>query len=116
MAAGYLDITVEQGATFHETILWKNPDGTPRNLTSVDNIRGQIRPTPESTTVSATFVLSVLGNPLDGKIDWYLGATASAAIPILCADQAYDIDVLWLDGTVTRLLQGAATISPGVTR
>ena len=116
LGTGILDITIGQGATFEQLIVWKQSNGTPVNLTSVTAIAGQVRPTPESATVSATFVMTIEGDPEDGTIKWFLSATASSAIPLTCGDQAYDIEVTFSDGNVVRLLQGAATISPGVTR
>ena len=114
MAAGNLDITIEQGSTFTRTIAVQDSALSPVNLSSVTAVRGQIRRTYNSTE-SYAFTLAVVSAPA-GTISWAMSAVVSASIPVV-NQQPWVYDIELVRGTsVERLLQGAATISPEVTR
>ena len=116
MSAGRYNIKIEQGATFRFDITYKDSTQQPVNLTGC-TVRMQIRPIPSSTTIlvnatQANGKIAVV--PLTGRITVTLSATATAALDFTTA--RYDLEIAALDGTVTRLLEGAVQLSPEVTR
>lgn len=116
--AGQLALTIEAGATFARTLVWKDANGTPKPLAGY-TARMQIRqkisdpePVEELTTENGGITLT---DP--GQIDLRIAASNTALLTIKSA--VYDLELV--DGstvpeTVTRLLQGTVTISPEVTR
>jgi hypothetical protein len=114
MAAGKLNITIEQGATFSRTITLTDENGNAIDLTDA-TARGQIRPDFNSDT-KYDFTLTVTSEE-DGTIDWVMSDTITSSIDTTANNKwVYDVEVVYADDTVERILQGTATISPEVTR
>jgi hypothetical protein len=113
MAAGIYDIVIEQGATFSKQLVLKNADNSPRDLTGLDLVRGQIRKSYTDSTFYA-FAFSVT----DNEITWTMPAETTATIASTQANTfyVYDVELVFLGGTVERLLQGKARVSPEVTK
>ena len=115
MAAGLYDITIEQGATFQMSLTWKDSTGAPVNITGY-SARMQVRENyeAEDTLVSLT---SAGGDiVLGGALGTIAITIAASATQILQLDEAvYDLELV-NGATVTRLLQGKATVSREVTR
>lgn len=116
MAAAVYDILIEQGSTFTRTINLKDSEGDPRDLTGVSSVRGQLRRSPRDNT-AYNFTLT-LDTPLTlGVIFWEMTAEVSASIePVNSSAYYYDIELVFVNGVVERILQGRAEISPEVTR
>lgn len=130
MAAGLYDITIEQGADFNLSFVWKQKDGTPHNLTGC-HARMQIR---ESVAAKAKiFDLSTDNGkisftiPTAGVVSVNIPATLSASVTVAQTKLvwksekqgvvfAYDLEIVQSDGVVRRLLQGSAFFVPEVTR
>jgi hypothetical protein len=112
--SGQYNITINQGATFKKTLIYKDALGAPVDLTNVVDARAQLRPTAASTTV-VQFTVEVDEDPETGKLHWSMAADVTATI-VAPFTQVYDLEIEYDDGTVKRLLQGTATISPEVTR
>lgn len=114
MAASTYNLLIEQGATFTLSLVWKDSEGDPVDLTGY-SARMQVRPSVTSEDVLLSLTDQdgiVLGG--DGSIVVQASATQTAAIS--SKRGAYDLELEDQDGTVTRLLQGVVTISPEVTR
>lgn len=113
MAAGKLNILIEQGATFNRIITVKSDDNTPLNLTG-KTLRGQLRYHPNDAAPALTFTFTLANqgtNP--GVATWAASATATDALTKTQA--VYDVELV--DGTtVTRLLEGTAFVSLAVTK
>ena len=113
MAAGKLNILIEQGATFNRILTVKGDNDTPLDLTG-KTLRGQLRyhPNDASPALTFTFTLANQGtNP--GVATWSATATATDALTKTVA--VYDVELV--DGsTVTRLLEGSAFVSLAVTK
>lgn len=115
MTAGIYDITIEQGATFQMNLTWKDNLGSPINISGY-SARMQVRTSyeAEGTLVSLTSSGGdiVLGGAL-GTIAITIAASVTQGLQI--DEGVYDLELV--NGlTVTRLLQGRATISREVTR
>lgn len=115
-AAGYYDMTADQGATFRQVITWKDAAGTPVNLTSY-SARMQVRQRVESTT--EVLDLSSSGNNPEIVLGGALG-TITITVPDDDMDfdgaYVYDLEVESAGGVVTRLLMGKFYCRPEVTR
>lgn len=115
MAAGTLDFTIEQGATFNLLLTWKIND-VPVNITNW-TARLQARVDVEDTEVILSLTTANGGITLGGAagtISLDQTATQTALLP--AGTYVYDLELISGVGAVTRLVQGELNISPEVTR
>jgi hypothetical protein len=115
MAAGTLDFTIEQGATFNLLLTWKIND-VAVNITNW-TARLAARVDVEDSEVILSLTTSnggiTLGGAL-GTISLDQNATQTALLP--AGTYVYDLELISGVGAVTRLVQGELNISPEVTR
>ena len=122
VVANQYNIVVEQGATFSLTITYKDSDGELIDLTDTD-ARMEIRQeyTSESALVTLTSAAGGSGNTsgiaMGGEAGTIVVVISDAATGALTAPatNVYDLELVTADGAVTRLIEGKATVSPGVT-
>ncbi len=115
-----LKFTIYQGATFRKRLRWSvKAAGVPIDLTGC-KARMQVRAEVESTEVLLELTTENGGITLGGTagtIDFYVGATATAAIT--WTSGVFDLEIVHpgaLPDDVTRLAQGTVSVSPEVTR
>ncbi len=120
MTAGVHNFICEQGATWRRRVVWKaGSPAEPVNLTGCI-ARMSIRATPTSDVIAD--VSCSIPAPLTGAIDLELTAPQTTAIPApgtrwnSPSNFVFDLEVQFLDGTVTRVLNGTFSVSPEVTR
>lgn len=119
MASRY-NITIEQGANWSLVVTWKDSVGALVNLTGY-TARMQVRATVPDPTVIVELRTDnghiSLGGAA-GTITMTLDAATTDAIVTNGAPiyGVYDLEIVSGSGLVTRLIEGAATISPQVTR
>jgi hypothetical protein len=118
MQPAHIDLDVYKGSTFVKIIQWKT--GEPPvavNLTGC-TARMQIRKAVNDTTVLDTLTTEngklVIHEPLNGKFKIVISAATSTAYTFTSA--VYDLEIIFLDGTVTRVIEGCLTAAPEVTR
>lgn len=114
MAALY-NITIEKGATFRKTFVWRDSDGELVDLTSY-TARMQIRRTISSATAEVSLTSSsgiVLGGAL-GTAQVTIEATETADLEFTSG--VYDLEFEDSGGFVTRLVEGSVQVKPEVTR
>ena len=115
MAAADYDLLIEQGATFDLSIVWKDNEDNPIDISGY-SARMQIRKTYDSDPVISLTSDSdggiVLGG-VDGTINIAIDAEATEGIEIRRG--RYDLE-LEFNEVVTRLLQGSVDISREVTK
>lgn len=116
MAAGNYDLTIEQGATFYQQIIWKDANEDPIDISGY-TARMQIRKTVKATTSILSLTTEngriTLGGAA-GTITLEVAAEDTADLTEFCG--VYDLELEASDGTVTRLLQGQIEVSREVTR
>ena len=113
MSAGKYNLPIEQGSTFNQQFTVKDTDtGLAMDLTGCV-IRSQIRETVDATTILATF-LPVYTDMANGVFNLTLTEAETAALTVAIAK--YDIEIVWVDTSVSRLLQGNAVLSNEVTK
>lgn len=117
MTPATVDLTIYQGATFSRTFQWKT--GTPAvavNLTGY-TARMQIRRKITDTDVVLSLTTSnggiTITNAAQGTFQIDITATQTEALTIKAG--VYDLEMV-SGAVVTRLLQGAISVSPEVTR
>ena len=115
-----LNIVIDQGATFPLYVEYKDPDGDPIDLTGY-SVRMQIRQSASAAAKlldfdSADLDAGMTVEALDetGVIDLKLAPSVTSGLTFNAAE--WDLVVESPDGIVTRLVQGKASVSLGVTR
>jgi hypothetical protein len=115
MAATTYDLLIEQGATYSQSITYKD-NGVAVNLTGY-TARMQVRATLEAASALIELTTAnrriALGGTA-GTITLTISATDTAALT--SGRGVYDLELVSGSGIVTRLLQGVCTISRNVTR
>lgn len=111
MAAGKLNILIEQGATFSKTLTIKDSDGLPINLTG-KTFRSQIRRRPTDVNPAASFTMAVL-NAAAGTVSWQMSATTTSSV--VAEPHYYDVEMVE-GAVVTRLMEGTAFVNFEVTK
>lgn len=115
MSAGTYNITIEQGATYTQTILVQD-EGVTRNLTGY-TARMQVRPGKDSDTILLNLTMGSglsIPTPTNGEIIISLTAAQTAAYTTV--DAVYDLELVDGSSNVERLLQGSVTLSKEVTK
>jgi hypothetical protein len=109
--ADFVELTLEQGATFSTTITLNDAAGTTKNLVNY-SARSQMRKSYYSNT-SKTFDVSIT-NPLIGEIT--MGMTAANTANVTPGRYVYDLEIQDGSGVVTRIFEGIVVVLPNVTR
>jgi hypothetical protein len=120
MSAAKRNLTIEKGAKYTKTFVWRDSAKSPIDISGLQ-ARMQIRETltsdafaVELTTINGRIVLEAGGET--GRIDLILGATITDAITITSG--VFDFE-LYNDSDpddVNRLIEGVVSIVSGVTR
>jgi len=113
MAAGSLNILVEQGATFTRTLTIESTPGVPLNLTGY-TFAGKMKRHLTDANAAASFSLTV-ANAAAGTLSWSMSASTTDTL----APQIHRYDIEMTNtgsGVVTRLLEGEAWVSGSATR
>lgn len=115
-----MDLTINQGSTYALDIPGINrADGSPLDITGY-TLRAQLRRRVADTSLLVNFTTAIV-TPAVGACRLSLTAAQTAALPssgskdlpIACV---YDFEIESPTGVVSRVLEGAAFISPEVTR
>ena len=107
----YVEITIEQGATFTTTITVSDSSGAAANLVGSTG-KAQIRKSYYSTT-AYDFTVTI-PTPASGVM--VLTMPASTTANLSSGRYVYDVILINAANDVTRLFEGTAAITPGVTR
>jgi hypothetical protein len=110
MSAGKYDIKIDQGSDF-SLQLTVQEDGAAKDLTGF-SARAQMRPTIDSTTLTATFTCTIT-NASNGILTMALPYSTTENINV--GQYHYDLE-LFTNVTSQRLIQGTATVTGEVTR
>lgn len=112
MAAGNYDIVIDQGADF-ALLITIAEDGVATNLSS-HTASAQLRPTPSSNTLTATFTCAIT-DAANGALKMSLGHATTANIT--AGKYYYDLEIYNSSiDSMTRLIQGVARVTQNVTR
>ena len=115
MAAVKIDLTIEKGASFRKTFLWKDSDKNIIDLSGY-TARMQIRTSVNSSTIISELTTENGGitiTSLEGKIELYISDTDTSAISY--NKGAYDIELI-VGGEITKFSRGNVYIIEEITR
>ena len=119
MAAAKVNLSdIEIGATYKYTIIWKDSDGVPIDLTG-SLAKLHIRPTKDSATLLlelSTENSRIILTPLLGQIDLYISDETTDTLVSDNVSKFYDLKIYHPNGEETRLIEGKVKFSPGVTK
>lgn len=114
MPAAIYDFEIEQGTTLNKQMVWKDSTGAPVDLSGY-TARMQMRPSVSSDTVLLNLTTENGGITLGGALGTITLHFTDAQTSALTKGGVYDIEVV-TGGNVTRLIQGAISLSKEVTR
>lgn len=106
------NIIIDQGTDFEAIIDLTSPDGLPYNLTGY-TIASQMRKNYATSTAAATFGASSQV-PTSGQITLELAKAVTTDLEP--GRYLYDVEITSSGGLTTRVVQGTATVTPGITR
>ena len=106
----FYDLSVKQGETFNQVLIFKDPDGTVMDLTGFTGYC-QVRPDPDSDDLTATMTVAITA--ADGKVVLSLSAATTAAIPT--GSYAYDFAMKSSGNDVRYYIGGKFCVLPSVT-
>ena len=111
MAAGVYNISIEQGSTWSLRLSIDSEAGIDKDLTgyTVASKIGKSYYDPDPVSMSTAWVLQI-----EGIFKISLSATQTAALDA-AHEYVYDVEITDSTGVVTRMIQGRATVSPGIT-
>ena len=117
MAAFKVNLKIDQGASFNKLVTWKaGTPALPVNLTGCSarmQIRGKLLDAVallDLTTVNGGIALGGVAGTVTIII------TAAQTTLFAWASAVYDLEIVYADGTVRRLLTGSVSVSPNITR
>lgn len=114
MANSY-NSTIDQGADWYLTVVYKDSTGTPFDLTGY-TARMQLRVNANSSTAALTLSTSsgITITGATGTVEVH--ATAAQTGALTPQNYVYDLEITSGSGVVTRLIQGILNVSAEVTR
>jgi len=116
MSTPVYNLEIQQAADYNKTFIWKNSDGTPKDLTGWTG-RMQIRKGVNGEVVFDTNAVPqalVIGTT-DGTVRVSISSVNNELFPQV-SGLVYDIRLVDTLGSAKRFIKGAVTIDPAVTR
>lgn len=111
--AAYVELIIDQGATFNN-IINLSDDITNSNVNiSGYVVRSQMRRSYYSANATANITCTI-SNAAQGEITMNLNANTTANIK--AGRYLFDLETVDTIGTVSRVLEGIITVTPGITR
>lgn len=109
--AEYVEITIEQGATFTTTVTVSDGSGNVVDLNDM-TVKAQIRKSYYSLTAYDFDV--TIADPTNGEV--VIEMSASNTVNLTPGRYVYDVIMIDMNEVVTRLFEGTVAVTPGVTR
>ena len=111
--AAYVELIIDQGATFNN-IINLSDDITNANINiSGYVVRSQMRRSYYSANATANITCTIT-NASQGEITMNMNANTTANIK--SGRYLFDLETVDTIGTVSRVLEGIITVTPGITR
>lgn len=111
MAAGKLNLEIEQGATFRRAITVTDVNGVAINLANT-TIEGKAKQRLNSSEYLFSFTIS---DRIDNQGKFTISLSANQTSLLDFSTGVYDIEIQFLEGTIIRLLEGSVVLNKGVT-
>jgi hypothetical protein len=123
--AGYINLEIEQGASFSHTFYWKNRDGSPVDISGAQALM-QIR-SEQDITADLYASLASYAQPVGAPSPWFnaidlTGPEGKILVTLSPSDTSaisagnlfYDLKLTLLSGEVHRIVQGRVLVDPAV--
>jgi len=104
-----------QNATFQVNLVWNNAEGTPYDLARYSAYM-QVRQFPSNTVALIDINTDNARIKVDGLGNIVILVPKEETSTLIAGKYTYDLVMVSLDGTATRLLEGDFEIRAGVTR
>ncbi len=104
------DLSVHRGETFRQELIFRNSDGTARDLTGWQGF-SQVRPDPESEELICSMDVSIDGSR--GKVTMMISPGITKTIPEGC--YVYDLAMKSEEGIISYYIGGKFSVFPSVT-
>ncbi len=104
-----VNITIPQGADFSQVFTAKETDGSVRNLTGYSG-SAKIKKHPSSSS-SSDFTIGITST--SGEVS--IAMTSGVTVALNSGRYYYDIKIVSGIGTVSRLVEGMAFVTAGIT-
>ena len=117
MSAGTYNISIEQGVSWSKVLTCKNGAGTLINLTGYSarlQARRQVTDSAASISLTSATGGGITMGGSAGTITLAITATATALLS--AGDYVYDLELIYPDTTVKRLIEGQLEVVAEVTR
>lgn len=111
--AAYVELIMDQGATFNNIINLSDDINNEAVNVSGFTIRSQMRRSYYSANATANITCTIT-NAAQGEITMNLNANTTANIK--AGRYLFDLETVDTLGTVSRVLEGIITVTPGITR
>ena len=116
MTAGIYNFTIDQGSEYTTTIVYKDPQGVPIDLTGY-SAKMELREQSSSPNPAALTLTSPSGGIVITPLTGTLAITMTTAQTNALSARFYVYDLeLTVGGVVSRLIQGQITVSAQVTQ
>ena len=121
MAAGIYDIYIERGSDWELILKYKDSNGNALNLTGA-TVEAELKETADLTSAVLLPITASITNASGGEIT--LSLTKAQTTTLVHAvgpsyrykkEYAYDVLLRLITGKTVRILNGKASVSPGVT-
>ena len=111
MAAGVYNLSIEQGSTWELRLEVDSQPDTDKNMTGY-TVAAKIGKSYYDTSPISMYFQYIVQNAGIFKL-WLTAAQTAALDP--AHEYVYDVEITDSSGVVTRIIQGRATVSPGIT-
>lgn len=105
------NLYIDQGSTFSATIAVSDYLDNPLNLTGF-TFRAQLRKSHYS--INSTNFTVAAPTPTNGQI--VISLTAAQTLALKPGRYVYDVEIINIDTSVTRVTEGIVTVNPGVSK
>ncbi len=116
MATARINLRIDKGATFTKYLTWK-ADNAPVDLTGCAarmHIRTKADAAGDPLAALTTENSGVILGGTAGTVELRMSAADTSALSF--KKGVYDLEVVFTDGTVKRLMEGEVEVTPEVTR
>ena len=118
MQPASLDLTIYKGSTFVKSIQWKTGDPAVAVDLTGCTARMQVRKSPCDSVILESLSTSngkiLITDAINGKFQIRISADVSSAYTFVSG--VYDLELVFPDGTITRIIEGNFIAMPEVTR
>lgn len=108
MSITRIDLVIDQGTDWSESVDFNNDDGTPVDLTGYSFL-GSIKTSYYSNTTISNFIITVLNAPVGNAV---MSMNSAITSNLSAGDYIYNVQMVDRSGFVTNIMNGLFTVRP----